>query len=216
MNLTNTVTIPAAPQEAWRLLLDVERIAHCVPGAVLTGSDGDRHEGRIKVKLGAIGLTYTGTVTFLSRDEQAMVVVLEASGRESRGSGTAKALVTCRLTDADGGGTDMCAETRLTITGKPAQFGRGALAEVSTALMTRFAENLAAQLGAEPPPARRTERQGGTGESRPPAAVAAPVPAAPLDLVEASTAVRWLAAAAVAAAGFLLALGLRGRRRHRD
>ncbi|MDH6484064.1 SRPBCC family protein [Streptomyces sp. SAI-127] len=139
MKLENTLSIPVAVDDAWQVLLDVERVAPCVPGATLTASDGDEHRGRIKVKLGPIALTYSGTVTFLKRDEQAKVVVLEAGGREARGNGTAKALVTCRLSDAGGGRTAVHVETDLSITGKPAQFGRGTLAEVSGALMERFA-----------------------------------------------------------------------------
>ena len=127
MKLENTFSIPVQVDEAWRVLLDVERIAPCVPGATLTSSEGDTHRGKVKVKLGPIGLTYNGTVKFLEQDAAAKVVVLEASGREMRGNGTATAQVTCRLV-ASGDATDVFVETELAITGKPAQFGRGALA----------------------------------------------------------------------------------------
>ncbi|MFI8075834.1 SRPBCC family protein [Streptomyces sp. NPDC086033] len=203
MKLENTLGIPVAVDDAWQVLLDVERVAPCVPGATLTASDGDEHRGRIKVKLGPIALTYSGTVTFIERDEQAKVVVLEAGGREARGNGTAKALVTCRLSDAGGGRTTVHVETDLSITGKPAQFGRGTLAEVSGALMERFAENLAAELAVNSPePA---------GHSPAPAHSAAP-----LDLIEATgaTALKRMAPL-VAAALLILTLGrLRAQRRH--
>jgi carbon monoxide dehydrogenase subunit G len=205
VKLENTLSIPVAVDDAWQVLLDVERVAPCVPGATLTASDGDEHRGRIKVKLGPIALTYSGTVTFLKRDEQAKVVVLEAGGREARGNGTAKALVTCRLSDAGGGRTAVHVETDLSITGKPAQFGRGTLAEVSGALMERFAENLAAEIAANSP--------------EPAAHAPTPAPsAAPLDLIAATgaTAVKRMAPL-VAAALLILTLGrLRARRRRAD
>ncbi|MBA2951350.1 SRPBCC family protein [Streptomyces himalayensis] len=228
MKLENTLSIPVAVEDAWRVLLDVERVAPCVPGATLTASDGDEHRGRIKVKLGPIGLTYNGTVTFLSRDEQARIVVLEAGGREARGNGTAKALVTCRLTDAGDDRTDVHVETELNITGKPAQFGRGTLAEVSGALMDRFAENLAAELAANAPeaPAYRAadagmspEAPAGSPERMPGDEHPAPArhtPAAPLDLIDATGAgaLKRVAPIAAAAALLIFALGLLGRRRH--
>ncbi|WP_033321543.1 SRPBCC family protein [Streptomyces yerevanensis] len=225
MKLENTLSIPVAVEDAWRVLLDVERVAPCVPGATLTASDGDEHQGRIKVRLGPIGLTYNGTVTFLSRDEQARVVVLEAGGREARGNGTAKALVTCRLTDAGGDRTDVYVETELNITGKPAQFGRGTLAEVSGALMDRFAENLAAELtanshesggrSAHPAAAEPSAHPAAAERSANPAATDETA-AAPLDLIDVTGAgpLKRAVPIALAAALLILALGLRGRRRH--
>lgn len=151
MRLENGLNIPVPVAEAWRVLLDIERIAPCVPGATLTSRDGDRYTGKIKVKLGPIGLTYNGTVTFISQDEDARTAVLEATGRELRGGGTAKAVVTCTLAAA-GEATDVLVETDLAITGKPAQFGRGALAEVAGTLIGQFAANLADELSAGSPP----------------------------------------------------------------
>ncbi|WP_306320020.1 MULTISPECIES: SRPBCC family protein [unclassified Streptomyces] len=199
MKLENTLGIPLPVDAAWQALLDVERVAPCVPGATLTSSDGDTHQGRIKVKLGPIGLVYHGTVTFLSRDEEAKVVVLEAGGRESRGNGTAKAVVTCRLSAAGRDRTDIHVHTELTITGRPAQFGRATLGEVSAALMDRFAQNLSAELSA--------------GSAAP----ATPAATAPLDLVEATAAGDAALKRAVPVAlalGALLVLAF-ARRRHR-
>ncbi len=147
MKLENQFQIPVPTAAAWKVLLDVERVAPCVPGATLTGSEGETYKGTVKVKLGPIGLTYNGTVTFVSTDEETGVAVLEATGREARGNGTAKALVTCRLVPA-GDVTDVHVETDLAITGKPAQFGRGALNEVAGTLIGQFADNLAKELSA--------------------------------------------------------------------
>ncbi|OAA26838.1 hypothetical protein UG55_101118 [Frankia sp. EI5c] len=174
MKLENTLTIPVPADEAWRVLLDVERITPCVPGAILTSKDGDSYQGKIKVKVGPVGLTYNGTIRFVSQDEQTKVAVLEASGREARGNGTAKALVTCRLADT-GGSTDVSVETELDITGKPAQFGRGVLAEVAGSLVGKFAANLANELAAAPAEVA-------------PAADSAAAPAAPADAVPAEAA----------------------------
>ncbi|MEX5710322.1 SRPBCC family protein [Parafrankia sp. FMc6] len=145
MKLENTFSVPVPVDDTWRVLLDIERVAPCVPGATLTSRDGDSFSGKVKVKLGPIGLTYGGTATFLSLDEAAKVAVIEASGRETRGGGTAKAVVTCRLVDT-GGATDVLVETDLAITGKPAQFGRAALADVTAILIGQFAANLASEI----------------------------------------------------------------------
>ncbi|MEO3787361.1 SRPBCC family protein [Actinocorallia sp. B10E7] len=149
MKLQNTLSIPVPVQEAWKVLLDIERIAPCVPGATLTSHDGDRFGGKVKVKLGPIGLTYSGTVTFLSLDEAARTVVMEAGGRETRGGGTAKATITCTLTD-HGDTTGVLVDTDLAITGRPAQFGRSTLADVAAGLIDQFATNLAAGLAGPP------------------------------------------------------------------
>jgi uncharacterized protein len=238
MKLENSLSIPVPVAEAWRVLLDLERIAPCVPGATLTSRDGDRYSGKIKVKLGPIGLTYNGTVTFVSQDADAGVAVLEATGRELRGNGTAKATVTCRLAEA-GDATDVLVETDLAITGRPAQFGRGALAEVAGALIGRFAANLAKELSAGTPSGEHTgpdaepdaepssagAAPSGTSGPEPVPIVAAPrkVPAAspgpaePIDLLGAAgNAAARRAGPAVAGAAlilFLLALRrVRGRR----
>ncbi|MEU4311879.1 SRPBCC family protein [Nocardia sp. NPDC024068] len=145
MKLENTFQIPVPAEEAWPVLLDLERIAPCVPGAILTSRDGDDFHGKIKVKLGPVGLTYNGIIKVVSQDEDAGVAVLEGGGREARGNGTAKAVITCRLVES-GGITDVFVDTDLAITGKPAQFGRGALADVAGSLIGTFADNLAAEI----------------------------------------------------------------------
>lgn len=145
MKLENTFRIPVPVERAWPVLLDIERIAPCVPGAVLTGKDGDDYRGKIKVKLGPVGLSYNGTIKVRSADDDAKVAVLEGGGREARGNGTAKAVITCRMVETDGS-TDVFVDTELDITGKPAQFGRGTLAEVAGTLIGQFAANLAEEI----------------------------------------------------------------------
>jgi carbon monoxide dehydrogenase subunit G len=150
MQLENRFTVPVPRADALKVLLDVERIAPCMPGATLTSRDGDAFTGTVKVKVGPINLTYGGKASFLSVDEDAGVVVIEASGKETRGTGTAKAQVTCRLVD-NGASTDVEVSTELNITGKPAQFGRGVLADVSGKLVDQFAASLSEEILAGTP-----------------------------------------------------------------
>ncbi|WP_280504190.1 SRPBCC family protein [Nocardia farcinica] len=147
MKLENTFTIPVPADQAWPVLLDLERLAPCVPGATITAREGDDYHGRIKVKLGPVGLSYKGVIQVVSQDRDEGVAVFQGSGRENRGNGTAKAVITCRLAESDGV-TTVFVDTDLAVTGKPAQFGRGALAEVAGTLIGAFADNLAAELTA--------------------------------------------------------------------
>ncbi|GGV18476.1 hypothetical protein GCM10010182_44900 [Actinomadura cremea] len=218
MKLENALSIPVPVEEAWRVLLDIERIAPCVPGATLTARDGDRYSGKIKVRLGPIGLTYNGTVTFVSQDAEARIAVLEAGGRELRGNGTAKATVTCRLV-ASGAATDVLVETDLAITGRPAQFGRGALGEVAGTLIGQFAANLADEIAAGSPAGDGTAPGDAESPRTPDTAAAAPdaparvapvasrEPAAPIDLLGAARGGA-LKRVGPAAAGTALLLGL--------
>ncbi|MGB6456444.1 MAG: SRPBCC domain-containing protein [Streptosporangiaceae bacterium] len=152
MELEHSFSVPVPVERAWNVLLDVQRVAPCMPGATLDSVDGDAISGRIKVKVGPIQMTYAGTAKFTERDEAAHVVVLDASGKETRGAGTAAASVRSELT-ADGDATRVTVHTTLNVTGKPAQFGRGVLTEVGGRLVGIFADNLAAMLAAEPAPA---------------------------------------------------------------
>src|SRR5712691_9600119 len=126
MELEHSFTIPVPPEQAWRVLLDVEQIAPCMPGATVDSVDDDVITGRIKVKVGPVALTYTGTGRFTERDEQSRTVTLEASGKETRGAGTASAKVRSTLQD-EGGQTKVVVHTTLSVTGRPAQFGRGVM-----------------------------------------------------------------------------------------
>jgi carbon monoxide dehydrogenase subunit G len=152
MELEHSFTVPLPEERAWEVLLDVERVAPCMPGATLDSVDGDEIKGRIKVKVGPIAMTYAGTARFTERDPSDHVIKLEASGRETRGAGTASATVRSELEGQDGQ-TRVTVHTTLNVTGRPAQFGRGVMAEVGGKLIGIFASNLADMLAAETQPA---------------------------------------------------------------
>jgi len=147
VQLENSFTVPVPIDEAWRVLLDIERIAPCMPGAALDTVDGDDFTGRVKVKLGPINLTYQGKASFIEKDDAAHKAVIDARGKDQRGNGTAAAVVTAQLA-AEGSITRVDVLTDLNITGRPAQFGRGVMTDVGNKLLGQFADKLAAQLGA--------------------------------------------------------------------
>jgi len=148
MELEHSFTVPLPEERAWEVLLDVERVAPCMPGASLDSVDGDDIKGRIKVKVGPIAMTYAGTAHFTERDPSAHVITLEASGKETRGAGTASAKIRSML-EGKGGETQVTVHTTLNVTGRPAQFGRGVMAEVGGKLIGIFATNLAEMLSAD-------------------------------------------------------------------
>jgi carbon monoxide dehydrogenase subunit G len=154
MELEHSFTVPVPEARAWEVLLDVERVAPCMPGATLDSVDGDVISGRIKVKVGPIAMTYAGTARFTERDPAAHVMTLEASGKETRGAGTASAKVRSML-EGQNGQTHVVVHTTLNVTGRPAQFGRGVMAEVGGKLIGVFASNLANMLAAEQPSAEQ-------------------------------------------------------------
>jgi len=143
MEMDHSFTVPVPPDRAWDVLLDVERIAPCMPGATVDEFDGEVVTGRIKVKVGPVSLTYRGTAKFTERDPDAKVIVLEASGKETRGAGTASATVRAMLEpEAGGEATKASMHTTMNVTGRPAQFGRGVMVEVGGKLVEQFAQNL--------------------------------------------------------------------------
>jgi len=149
LELTHQFTVPASIDDAWAAFNDLERIAPCFPGASLTSYDGEAFEGICKVKLGPISLQYSGTGRFVSRDEASHTAVIEAKGKDKRGNGTAAANVTATLVSAGDEATDVTVKTDLNITGKPAQFGRGVMQDVSDKLLGQFASCLETKLGAD-------------------------------------------------------------------
>jgi carbon monoxide dehydrogenase subunit G len=143
MEMDHSFTVPVSPDRAWDVLLDVERIAPCMPGATVDDFDGEVVTGRIKVKVGPVSLTYRGTAKFTERDADARHIVLEASGKETRGAGTASATVQASLESEPGGqATKVSMHTTMNVTGRPAQFGRGVMVEVGGKLVEQFAQNL--------------------------------------------------------------------------
>ncbi|QFG22971.1 SRPBCC family protein [Actinomadura sp. WMMB 499] len=155
MRLDHSFTVPAPPDRAWRQFLDLRAVAPCMPGAVLDDLDGDTFTGRVKVKVGAVQMSYRGQGT-VTRREAERTVLLDLTGTETRGSGTAAATVRATLED-DPAGTRVRVRTDLDVTGRPAQFGRGIMAEVGDRIVGRFAERLAELMStapaAEPVPA---------------------------------------------------------------
>jgi len=172
MEMEHSFTVPVPKSRAWDVLLDVERVAPCMPGATLDSVDGDEIRGRIKVKVGPINMTYAGTARFIERDKDAGVVTLEASGKETRGAGTASASVRSVLEDR-GQETHVKVLTTLNVTGKPAQFGRGVMDEVGGRLLTIFASNLAALLAEQEVAA--VDGQAAAAPAAAPAAAGAPI-----------------------------------------
>src|SRR6266704_806867 len=143
MEMDHSFTVPVPPERAWDVLLDVEKIAPCMPGATVDEFDGEVVTGRIKVKVGPVSLTYKGTAKFTERDPDARVILLEASGKETRGAGTASATVRATLEPESGGeATKASMHTTMNVTGRPAQFGRGVMVEVGGKLVEQFAQNL--------------------------------------------------------------------------
>jgi uncharacterized protein len=145
IELDNSFTVPVPPEQAWDVLLDVERIAPCMPGASVTSVEGDEIAGQVKVKLGPLSLSYKGTAKFTEKDQENHTIAIEASGKETRGAGTASATVSASLKPADTESETLVSiHTSLNVTGRPAQFGRSLLPEVSGKLIAQFATNLEA------------------------------------------------------------------------
>ena len=144
MKLENEFTVDVSVEDVWDVLLDLERITPCLPGAALTnGADGDgEHEGTMKVRLGPVTQEYNGTVQIQEADESERRAVLQADGKDARGQGTASATITSTLHDEGGGSTRVRVETDMHITGRAAQFGRGLQQSVAEKILGRFADCL--------------------------------------------------------------------------
>lgn len=180
MILTNDLRLDADVSSVWPVLTDIERVAPCLPGAVLTGSEEGGYRGHVTVRVGPMKLVYGGTVRFTELDADRRTMVLAASGRDSRGQGTASATSNIALT-GDGAATVVTIETDLQITGKVAQFGRGTMADISDRLLAEFAANLLAELQTTQP--RGGAPAGGGTESEHAGAIGARGGPASLNLV---------------------------------
>ncbi|MFF8942002.1 SRPBCC family protein [Streptomyces sp. NPDC014864] len=215
MELHHEFTVPVPVDDAWRALLDIEGIAPCLPGATVESYDGKTVNGTVKVKVGPVTVTYKGTAVFEEQDEADRRIVLLANGRETRGPGTARATVTSTLEERDGG-TTVSVRTDLTVTGRPAQFGRGVLAEVGDRLVGQFAQCLSRRLTETTPeaPGEEATGEGAPGEKAPGRRTTEPE-AEPLDLLRTAGAPVAKRAAVVAGAVAVVVLAIAGVRRLR-
>jgi carbon monoxide dehydrogenase subunit G len=192
VELSHQFTVPIGVEETWAHFNDIASVAECFPGAQVTEADEQSFAGSVKVKLGPIALQYNGSGTFVEKDPEAHRFVVDAKGKDKRGNGTAGAKVTVTMSDA-GGATDVSVETDLAITGKPAQFGRGVMQDVSDKLLGQFVACLEQRLTApepdaqpEPEAAAEPEAAGasspGTERVAPPPPKPPPPPVEALDL----------------------------------
>jgi carbon monoxide dehydrogenase subunit G len=163
MNIDHEFTVPATAEKAWALLTDFEQVASCMPGAQLTGVEGDSWLGVVKVKVGPVTAQYKGTASFAERDDDKHHAVIAAKGREARGSGTATATIDLSLRPDGESATVVTVRTDLKISGKLAQFGSGMIQEVSTKLLGQFTQCLEGRITA--PPAAAGEGTAGAGDS---------------------------------------------------
>jgi carbon monoxide dehydrogenase subunit G len=221
MKLENEFTVDVAVEDVWDVLLDLERVTPCLPGAALTEESGDEYKGEMKVRLGPVSQEYEGTVKIEEADESAHRAVIRADGKDARGQGTASATITSTLQDEGNGSTKVHVETDMQLTGRAAQFGRGVQQDVAEKLLKRFAECLENEImggGAEEEPepdaseAEPTEEEpstdgeGGEEEEQPRRRIIQQDrEVEPLDLGEASqeAVIKRLKAAAPVAAGFV-------------
>jgi uncharacterized protein len=148
MKIANQFTVSAPIDKAWDVLSDLEQVIPLMPGAQLTGHEGDDYLGKVKVKVGPVTSEFSGKVRFVEQDRAQRRAVIDAKGKESRGSGNAAATVTAQLRE-DGQHTSITVDTDLKIVGKLAQFGSGMLQQVSEKLLGQFVESLEAELASE-------------------------------------------------------------------
>ena len=190
MDLNHEFIVNVPVNDAWVILTDLERIAPCLPGAQLTEVEGDTYRGQVKVKVGPIVAQFKGQASFVSRDDVAHRATLKGEGRDTTGKGTASAIITAQLTSVTPTSTKCTVVTNLTISGKVAQFGRGALADVSDKLLAQFSENLNQLINSSPAPAATATATSTTTATAAPATTATPeirkiesAEVAPLDLL---------------------------------
>jgi uncharacterized protein len=145
VKIDNEFTVSIPVEQAWNTMLDLERIAPCLPGAAIQGSEGDEYQGTMKVKIGPITANYKGTVKVEEADEESHRAVMQATGRDARGQGTASATIVSTLQE-EGDETRVKVETDMKLTGRAAQFGRSIAQDVATKMLTQFAECLEREL----------------------------------------------------------------------
>ncbi len=165
MKINNEFTVGVPIEEAWNTMLNLERIAPCLPGAAIQGSEGDEYQGTMKVKIGPITANYKGTAKFEETDEENRRAVLKATGRDARGQGTASATIVSTLHE-EGDDTRVRVETDMKLTGRAAQFGRGIAQDVATKMLNQFADCLEREIsggGAAQEAATSTSEEAGNG-----------------------------------------------------
>jgi len=182
VKINNEFTVHTPIDRAWAVLTDLEGIAPCLPGAQLTGVDGDVYQGKVKVKVGPVISEFAGTARFVEKDDAGHRAVIDAKGRDARSAGNAAALITAELRP-DGDATVVTVDTDLKISGKLAQFGSGMIKEVSTKLLGQFVESLEAKISAGAAPASAPAEPAAT------APAAERVAAAPAEEADTSAAV---------------------------
>lgn len=170
MDLHHEFTVPVPAADAWKILTDLERLAPCLPGAQLTEIEGDIYRGQVKIKVGPILAQFKGQASFVSRDDTNFLASLKAEGRDTGGKGNASATITARLEPVSASSAKCTVDTQLNISGKVAQFGRGALADVSDKLLLQFVDNLNTLIASQP-----VESAPAAAPSAPAAAPTAPV-----------------------------------------
>ena len=190
MDLNHEFIVNVPINDAWVILTDLERIAPCLPGAQLTEVEGDTYRGQVKVKVGPIVAQFKGQASFVTRDDAAHTASLKAEGRDTTGKGTAAATITAQLTSVTPTSTKCTVVTDLTISGKVAQFGRDALADVSDKLLAQFADNLNQLISSAPATTTTSTTTSTTTTTPAPVAAASPeirkiesAEVAPLDLL---------------------------------
>jgi carbon monoxide dehydrogenase subunit G len=169
MDLNHEFVVNVPVDQAWQILTDLERIAPCLPGAQLTEVEGDTYRGQVKIKVGPILAQFKGQASFVSRDDIAHKATLKGEGRDTTGKGNASATITAELTSVSPTSTKCTVHTDLSISGKVAQFGRGALADVSDKLLAQFSENLNQLISASPAIAEPTAQVAAPAEPQQPA-----------------------------------------------
>ena len=195
MDLHHEFTVPVPAADAWKILTDLERLAPCLPGAQLTEIEGDIYRGQVKIKVGPILAQFKGQASFVSRDDANFLASLKAEGRDTGGKGNASATITARLEPVSASSAKCTVDTQLNISGKVAQFGRGALADVSDKLLLQFVDNLNTLIASQPvesAPAAAPSAASAAAAAAPAAPSAAPVvrkieqtqEVAPLDLLD--------------------------------
>ncbi|MET0901068.1 MAG: SRPBCC family protein [Mycobacterium sp.] len=222
MKIANEFTVTAPIGRAWELFNDLEQVIPLMPGAQMTGVDGEDTLGKVKIKVGPVTSEFNGKVRFVERDDEQYRAVIDAKGKESRGTGNAAATVIATL-HPDGDRTRVTVDTDLKVVGKLAQFGSGMLQQVSEKLLGQFVDSLEAKLAAENAPAAAAVESPADATEVPPVV---PLPAppqpetAPIDLLELAGGTvlkKYLpvALAAVAAAVVFALIARRGARRGR-